>query len=198
LSNSNTYTGATTINGGLLSVNLLANGDAASGIGQSSNAATNLVFGGNGTLQYTGGTVSIDRAFSINAGATGTIEVATAGTTLTLPGTTGAATTGALTKAGNGTLTLTGANTHTGNTTLTGGTLNLTGSASLTGLPASTRLNIHPAVGNGVVNYTSTGSSTLFSVTGATVAGAAFFVEIAPLGGRERLAPHRVEAVIVY
>ena len=38
----------------------------------------------------------------------------------------------------------------------------------------------------------------LVEAGGATVAGAAFFVEIAPLGGRERLAPHRVEAVIVY
>ena len=33
---------------------------------------------------------------------------------------------------------------------------------------------------------------------GGTVVGAAFLVEIAPLGGRERLAPHRVESVLVY
>lgn len=38
----------------------------------------------------------------------------------------------------------------------------------------------------------------LVEAAGGTVAGAAFLVEIAPLGGRERLAPHRVESVIVY
>jgi adenine phosphoribosyltransferase len=33
---------------------------------------------------------------------------------------------------------------------------------------------------------------------GGIVAGAVFLVEIEPLGGRERLAPHRVESVLVY
>jgi adenine phosphoribosyltransferase len=33
---------------------------------------------------------------------------------------------------------------------------------------------------------------------GGIVAGAAFLVEIEPLGGRERLAPHRVESVLIY
>ena len=32
----------------------------------------------------------------------------------------------------------------------------------------------------------------------ASVAGTSFLVEITPLGGRERLAPHRVESVLVY
>jgi adenine phosphoribosyltransferase len=38
----------------------------------------------------------------------------------------------------------------------------------------------------------------LVEAAGGVVAGAAFLVEIAPLGGRERLAPHRVESVLVY
>ncbi|MFM9058969.1 MAG: adenine phosphoribosyltransferase [Planctomycetaceae bacterium] len=38
----------------------------------------------------------------------------------------------------------------------------------------------------------------LVEMAGGVVAGAAFLVEIAPLGGRERLAPHRVESVLVY
>ena len=38
----------------------------------------------------------------------------------------------------------------------------------------------------------------LVEAAGGTVAGAAFLVEIAALGGRERLAPHRAESVIVY
>ena len=42
LSGLNTYTGPTTISGGSLSVSVLADGGVASGIGQSSNAASNL------------------------------------------------------------------------------------------------------------------------------------------------------------
>ncbi|MFM8537890.1 MAG: adenine phosphoribosyltransferase, partial [Planctomycetaceae bacterium] len=38
----------------------------------------------------------------------------------------------------------------------------------------------------------------LIETAGGAVVGAAFLVEIAPLGGRERLAPHRVESVLVY
>lgn len=121
LSGTNSYTGATTINAGVLSVGTLANGGAASGIGQSTNAASNLVLG-DGTLQYTGGTVGINRAFTINAGTTGTFDVATAGTNLTISGA-AANTSGALTKTGAGTLTLSGGNSYTGLTTVSAGTL---------------------------------------------------------------------------
>jgi len=38
----------------------------------------------------------------------------------------------------------------------------------------------------------------LIEAGGGVVAGAAFLLEIAPLGGRERLAPHRVESVLHY
>jgi len=38
----------------------------------------------------------------------------------------------------------------------------------------------------------------LVEVAGGQVVGAAFLVEIEPLGGRGRLAPHRVESVLVY
>ena len=38
----------------------------------------------------------------------------------------------------------------------------------------------------------------LVEAGGGTVAGAAFLVEIEPLGGRGRLAPHRVESVLTY
>jgi adenine phosphoribosyltransferase len=38
----------------------------------------------------------------------------------------------------------------------------------------------------------------LVETGGGIVAGAAFLVEIEPLGGRERLAPHRVESVLIY
>ena len=38
----------------------------------------------------------------------------------------------------------------------------------------------------------------LVETAGGVVAGAAFLVELASLGGRGRLAPHRVESVLVY
>jgi autotransporter-associated beta strand protein len=97
------YTGVTVINTGNLSVNVLADGGAASGLGASSNAAANLIFNA-GTLTYSGAaatsattgggiyqiiqtpSVSIDRLFSLAGSATiqssGTYgnEAASAGT----------------------------------------------------------------------------------------------------------------------
>src|SRR5205085_2686120 len=54
LSGLNSYTGITTINGGILSVAVLADGGQNSGIGASSVLATNLVINNGGVLQYTG------------------------------------------------------------------------------------------------------------------------------------------------
>ena len=144
----NSYSGPTTVTGGILSVSTLANGGANSGIGASSNAATNLVLNG-GTLQYTGAAVSTDRLFSvgtsggtIDASGTGTLAFTNTGAigfnaqsgarlfTLTGTGTgslassigdNGGAT--SLTKSGAGTWILTGTNTYTGGTTISAGTL---------------------------------------------------------------------------
>ncbi|MCW6528634.1 autotransporter-associated beta strand repeat-containing protein [Sphingomonas sp. MMSM20] len=113
----NTYTGATTL-GADISVDCLANGGAASGIGASSAASTNLVFNV-GSLAYTGGSVTIDRGFQLLS--TGGINVMNAGTTLEFTGAvTGA---GALIKRNAGTLVLSGVNTSTGNTQIEGGVL---------------------------------------------------------------------------
>lgn len=121
-SGTNTYTGVTTLTGGTLSVAALGNGGVAGNLGAATNAAANIVFNG-GTLRYTGSGETSDRAFTINAGTTATIEV-TSGA-LSLAGATGAATNGSLSKAGVGTLTLTGASTYTGATSINAGTLTL-------------------------------------------------------------------------
>src|SRR3546814_2853926 len=55
LSGANTYTGATTLSGGRLEVTSIANGGAASSIGQSAADSSNLVLE-NGTFAYVGGT----------------------------------------------------------------------------------------------------------------------------------------------
>ncbi len=159
LSGANAYSGATTISAGILSANTLANGGAASSIGASTNAAGNLVLGG-GTLQYTGGTLSTDRNYTLTAGTTSSINVSTAATNLTMSGAS-TATTGALTKLGGGTLTLGGVNTYTGATTISAGTLAL----NATGTIAASS-----GVANGS-NFTIAAAKTIDSMTGAGTTG---------------------------
>ena len=121
LSNSNTYTGITTISAGVLSVSSLANGSLSSNIGQSTNAAANLVLGG-GTLQYTGSSIGTNRNFTLSAASNSSVDVSDAGTNLTLSGAS-TNTTGGLIKIGAGKLTLSGANLYTGLTDVQVGTL---------------------------------------------------------------------------
>ncbi|WP_206185540.1 autotransporter-associated beta strand repeat-containing protein, partial [Sphingosinicella sp. CPCC 101087] len=106
----NDYVGVTTIRDGTLSVGTLANGSLASGIGAASSDSSNLVLQGGGELEYTGGTIEIDRGFTLGTGG-GAIDVATSGTELTISGTVVGALAGqTLTKNGAGTLILAGIN----------------------------------------------------------------------------------------
>ena len=111
LTGANTYTQGTQLDAGVLSVSSDAN------LG---NASGNLDFEG-GTLRVTGtGYTGTARDIMFGA-AGGGIDIADAGNTFTvaqaLDGT------GALTKLGDGTLVLTGANTYSGGTTISAGTL---------------------------------------------------------------------------
>lgn len=63
-----TYTGATTIEGGVLGVAKLANGGTASSIGSSSSAATSIIMTNGGLLRYTGSGDTTNRLFSIGGG----------------------------------------------------------------------------------------------------------------------------------
>lgn len=153
----NTYTGATTVSGGTLSVSTLTDGGLASDIGAANNGASNLVFNG-GTLQYTGGGASSDHLFTIGTGG-GAIDASGSGG-LTLDNTGSVAFTGtgarvftltgsdtasnllaaslgdyggktSLAMSGAGTWVLTGTNTYSGGTTVDNGTLQIgTGGAS--------------------------------------------------------------------
>ncbi|WNL44325.1 autotransporter outer membrane beta-barrel domain-containing protein [Dyella sp. BiH032] len=159
-----TYTGVTTITGGVLGVDKLANGGQASSIGQSSSAASNLVIGSGATLRYTGAGDTTDRLFTLSTGAsvvessgTGAIVFSNTGSaayagngnrTLGLGGTNaglnvmggtiingpGGITTVAKNDAG--TWALTGTNTYTGNTVVNGGILQI-GAGGTTGSIAS-------------------------------------------------------------
>jgi fibronectin-binding autotransporter adhesin len=138
LSAANTYTGPTVIDkGGVLSIATIANGGVASPLGAASNSSANIQLGGlfgDGTLLYTGPTASTDRGVNLyKKSVNGTINVASAGTVLTMSGQFSGP--GFLTKAGAGTLVLAGSgNNYAGSTFITGGTLKL-GTAAANQVP---------------------------------------------------------------
>ena len=160
LSGANTYDGANVIDNGTLEVTNMQDGGTASSLGDSSNAAANLVFVNDGKiLRYVGSAdATTNRAFTLSTtGATSSsvIESSGVGTlsftnnavlnaystnrTLVLGGTnTGANTFGkiissstTLNKQGSGTWVLDQGNTYTGATTVTGGKLSISSTGTI-------------------------------------------------------------------
>lgn len=198
---SSTYTGITTISGGVLAVDKLANGGQASSIGQSSSAAANLVIGTGSTLRYTGTGDTTDRLFTLQTGVsfiessgTGAVVFSNTGSalntgngnrTLALGGTnTGLNTMGGsivdgpggltqLAKNDSGTWVLTGNNSYSGSTIINDGNL-MIGNGGTTG---------NAGTGNVVVvNSTSTLSfnrSDTFNFAGS-LSGAGNIAQIGP------------------
>jgi autotransporter-associated beta strand protein len=116
LSAANTYTGVTTINAGTIAIAA----DAGLGAAPGAPTAGKLTFGG-GTLRTTASfTLAANRGIALTGA--GTIST-DPGTTLTYDGIIAGAST--LTKAGTGTLIVSGANTYTGATAASAGTLQL-------------------------------------------------------------------------
>ncbi|HEV2502817.1 MAG TPA: autotransporter outer membrane beta-barrel domain-containing protein [Mesorhizobium sp.] len=174
LNGANSYAGGTVINGGVVRVSNDGNLGAAAG-----------------GVTFNGGTLQLDSSFDINAGRALTVNAA--GGTIDTQGfqstvSQAIAGAGALTKAGTGTLTLTGANSYGGGTTIAGGTLQLGNggtSGSITGNVTNNgtlAFNRSDAVtfgglisGTGAVQQIGSGITTLTaanSYTGPTTVGA--------------------------
>lgn len=119
LSGANTYSGGTILSGGTL------NAGSASALG----SGGNITFAG-GTLQYSSASAGQDWSTRFKNSTTAPVTLDTNSQNVTLGGIIDSSNTGGLTKAGSGTLTLTGSNTYGGPTTIRGGTLELSGAAA--------------------------------------------------------------------
>jgi len=155
-----TYTGVTTVAGGILNVAKLANGGVNSSLGAASNAAANLVIDG-GTLQYTGAAAqSSDRLATVGLG--GATFESSGGGAVTL------SSTGSIGYNGAGSRTITFGGTYTGGVNQFGGMIsNSGGPTSIVKTGPGTWLL---GVSNGSSN-TYTGSTTILS--GTLIGGAA-------------------------
>ena len=115
LNGTNTFTGQLTIAEGTLSVSTLNNSGVAGVLGNSTNSVILGSAGKNGTLSYTGGSLTVNKTFTMAAGGTGVFDIGAG--PLTVGVISGS---GALSKAGGGTLVLGSANTYSGGSLLGG------------------------------------------------------------------------------
>jgi len=142
----NSYTGTTTINGGIL--NFVTNGLGAT--------PSSIVFGG-GTLQYSAsvsiaGFIATPNTQDISAALTSSssaMNIDTNGNVITYATALGAGNTGGLNKLGLGTLKLSAAGTYTGGTTISNGTLQV---GATNALPATGAVTLGTATTNGTLD----------------------------------------------
>lgn len=119
LAGTNNYSGGTTLNAGTIA---FGNGSLGS--------SGNVTFAGTSTLQWSSGnTQDVSSRVVMTNGVTSTFD--TNGNDVNFASGIGNSSSGALTKAGVGTLILAGANSYTGTTTISGGTLEVQGSIAL-------------------------------------------------------------------
>ncbi len=180
ITNTNSFTGAVSLNGGVTSVATVADSAVNSPLG----AGTTVNFNG-GTLEFTGVAGSTNRAVTLGAGG-GTVTTPT-GSALTLAGVVGPVGGGALTKTGNGTLVLTGLTNALSAVNVTQGTLQVGDGVALGSIGATATiandatLAFNTPTGNlavpnvisgtGALTKTGAGSVTLSGATANTYSG---------------------------
>ncbi|OAI47894.1 hypothetical protein AYO45_05505, partial [Gammaproteobacteria bacterium SCGC AG-212-F23] len=166
-SSSNSYTGATTINGGIVSIAA----DTALGTAPGSATPGQLTLN-NGTLETTANfTLSANRGIALGASG-GTISTDPS-TTLTYNGI--IAGSGALTKAGTGILVMGGTNTYSGATNINAGTLAVTADSALGTTAAGTTIASGATLDFRNVSYSTTEGLTSNGGTIATSTGTSSF-----------------------
>ena len=124
------FSGQLTFQSGTLKIDTINN---ASSNGALGNSSLSVILGGagnqTGTLDYTGATASSTKKFTMATGGTGSFQIDSAGTNLTLSGVIDGS--GGLLKTGLGTLTLTGVNTYSGGSIINAGTVVVNSASSL-------------------------------------------------------------------
>jgi autotransporter-associated beta strand protein len=166
LSGVNTYTGITTISGGILQISQDANLGAAPG----TVVANEITFNG-GTLQITSSfTLNSNRGITLTGAGNILVD---SGQTLTYAGIiTGS---GNLTKLGAGTLALSGTNTYTGITDISAGTIAISNAAALGGFAAGQGTTVQTGAALSISNNITVQEPISTSGTGVAAGGAIVF-----------------------
>ena len=160
LAGGNTFAGPTVVSGGTLALAA----DSSLGAAPASAQAAAVTLGG-GNLQFTGSaTLNANRGILLSSSAT----IDTQANTVTIPGPI-SGTVPTFTKAGSGTLALTGANTYSANTVVSGGTLQVPGDAGLGTAPGGLVANSLTLTGGGTVAVT---ADTSFAASRGVTLGA--------------------------
>jgi autotransporter-associated beta strand protein len=171
LTNANTYSGGTTINGGTVSFGN-------NGLGTAGTVAIN----NSATLQWNGAnTQDLSARLAISNGVTATLDTMT--NNVTLASAFGGGGSGGVTKLGAGTLTFSAFDTYTGATTVSNGTLTVVNALGVSGNPNVYAGNITVASG-AILNFTP--SANLYQSLGGTLSGGGTINATPRAGGGHR------------